>query len=355
MMEQSEYSRLIECVEKYAIGDIVDLEELVNGQEVQIELTEPVIDKENGKTYTIDGVKLKLEKYNLLELNKTSLKSGEFDDFFVRFSDDVIQTKLQKLNYSDFINKKNDLVGVVDFELSQLENRILKIFKLHLNENLSTPHYSRHLLNKIILPKISFANHWLETNYIKDSQQILFPFYKKFSTFQELVPALTLVFQRQQVFLNLLKEEFAYYYDKSEFEEFLERHSEELESQSEKNIPRRTKIPNWEKVARILIKSNFTYEKRGKDVQREFYYNDKKFKNATSLSKELKGLIDIKQDAIRNVLTQTFNNIDGKNNSNNIFIQTHLQTLKKMISVLNPNEINPVFSQKIKEMEEKNL
>lgn len=132
--------------------------------------------------------------------------------------------------------------------------------------------------------------------------------------------------------------------------EFLQCYS----SKSKRPSVQKSKIANWEMVGRFLMTSDFAFEKRTGDNNKMFYLNNIRYKSASELGGKISETIDLKTDAIRNVITETFSNT--KEMPNNIFYISHLNRLNQIIVELEESDsiINKVFKVKIVEMSKLN-
>ena len=72
-------------LDSYCIGDITDLEILMDAQIVTIELDEPY--EENGRQITTDEVLLKLDQVKWLENNLIS--NEKYSEYFIKFSKNI--------------------------------------------------------------------------------------------------------------------------------------------------------------------------------------------------------------------------------------------------------------------------
>ncbi|TVZ26707.1 hypothetical protein JM83_1694 [Gillisia sp. Hel_I_86] len=229
------YQKLIKALDQYSIGDITELQKLVVGMEIIIDLEKPVYDQDLDQTYEHESVIITMDKCLTLEVDKELFKSGYYDRHFYRRSKNVRLSELQTINYADFIYHKNDFREKVEEKLIEIEENITEYLNHYIHENLPTPHYPRHLLNKVILSKIRYSNNWMNTNYSNPPEENIFPFFNKFDTFPELMPVMTMVQDRQANFIKFLETEFKYYYDKSDLEKYLDKLDKEF--QKKKKTP----------------------------------------------------------------------------------------------------------------------
>ena len=309
-------------LDSYCIGDITDLEILMDAQIVTIELDEPY--EENGRQITTDEVLLKLDQVKWLENNLIS--NEKYSEYFIKFSKDVNQTSFQSLNYQDFINEKNDFLEVLETRINSIEEYLYTYLEQYISENLGREDYPRHLLNNVILLKISNANRWVETNYISDGiEEMKFHSVKRQPKFsKQLVKAMEFVYERQNTFVRKLREDFKYYYDKSPTEKFLE-DFEIGQLANKSNSLKKYKGTIWYKLAEIVASGRIKYEKRTGDSVKTFYLDNKPQRNALGVAEKISESVRLKAKSIRPYIDSTFK--ESNSSDKNIFIQSHKEGL----------------------------
>jgi hypothetical protein len=229
-------SKIIEILEELNLCGLSCLEDFMEGEIVTIEIKPEVI---NEKRCSHDEVKLVKTEYKYLSLSIEEREKLFNGYFHICFHTDVTKTKIQKLNYEDFINQESDFIEVFEEKFSRKSKLLFEEVNDFIINNLDKTDSIKFLLNETLLPKVSSAH----IKSISDCSNFKGKAIHSFrlqgcGNFSEneveiILSYLVRLNDKLDELQGKLKEKFKYYYDKSELKISLDKHTLKMNKDSD--------------------------------------------------------------------------------------------------------------------------
>ena len=213
-------SKIIEILEELNLCGLSCLEDFMEGEIVTIEIK-----------HLSDEVKLVKTEYKYLSVSIEEREKLFNGYFHICFHTDVTETKIQKLNYEDFINQENDFIEVFEEKFSKKSKLLFQEVNYFINNNLDKTDSIKFLLNETLLPKVFSAYINSLSDCSKFEGKAIYNFGIQGSgNFSEneveiISSYLGRLNNKLDELLRGLKEKYKYYYDKSDFEISLDKYN----------------------------------------------------------------------------------------------------------------------------------
>ncbi|WP_225035283.1 hypothetical protein [Winogradskyella sp. SM1960] len=218
-------SRISEILDELNLYDLNSLEDFMVGEIVTVKTEPEIIDE---RIYFGEEFKIVKTEYKILSLSNKERENLSNDYFHPCFLADVNETKIQKLNYEDFINRENDFIELFKTKFKEKKLILLKEIDKFINNNLEKTDSIQFLINETLLPKISIANSRLGSGFTCDvnSKNIYLFGHEGVGRFSieeidEVTNYMLALYEEMDSLFYKLKEKYEYFYEKSEFEFFL--------------------------------------------------------------------------------------------------------------------------------------
>ena len=282
-------SKIIEILEELNLCGLSCLEDFMEGEIVTIEIKPEVI---NEKRCSHDEVKLVKTEYKYLSLSREEREKLFNGYFHFCFHTDVTETKIQKLNYEDFINQESDFIEVFEEKFSKKSKLLFQEVNYFINNNLDKTDSIKFLLNETLLPKVSSAYIDSLSNCSNFEGKAIYNFGIQGSgNFSEneveiISSYLGRLNNKLDELLRGLKEKYKYYYDKSELEISLGKYTLEMNKDSDEKS--KSKLSRSDLINNLIGKyteESILFEKHERKLVSRKYLNesrDKWLKTAAS-------------------------------------------------------------------------
>jgi hypothetical protein len=275
-------SKIIEILEELNLCGLSCLKDFMEGEIVAIEIKPEVI---NEKRCSHDEVKLVKTEYKYLSLTREEREKLFNGYFHICFHTDVTETKIQKLNYEDFINQENDFIEVFEEKFSKKSKLLFQEVNYFINNNLDKTDSIKFLLNETLLPKVSSAYIDSLSNCSNFEGKAIYNFgiqgSGNFSENEVEIISLYLGRLKNKLYELWmgLKEKYKYYYDKSDLEISLDKYT--LEMNKDSNEKSKSKLSRRDLINNLIgkdTKESILFEKYEKKLVYWKYLNESRDK-----------------------------------------------------------------------------
>jgi hypothetical protein len=275
-------SKIIEILEELNLCGLSCLEDFMEGEIVTIEIKPEVI---NEKRCSHDEVKLVKTEYKYLSLSREEREKLFNGYFHFCFHTDVTETKIQKLNYEDFINQESDFIEVFEEKFSKKSKLLYQEVNYFINNNPDKTDSIKFLLNETLLPKVSSAciESLTDCSNFKEKARYNFSLQGCGNFSENEVEIISSYLERLNNKLDELwrglKEKYKYYYDKSDLEISLDKYNLEMNKDSnEKSKSKPSRIDLINNLIGKDTKESILFEKYEKKLVYWKYLNESRNK-----------------------------------------------------------------------------